>query len=69
MTTRVENILRTVYASFDTPADRITTDLGLRDEFTNEVRRRTCDDKLTSDEAMRALLRLRKSGELPRLRR
>ena len=65
----VSECLRQVYEEFDVPADRVVTDRKLREEVAEAVRSRSDHRRVTTQQVMRQLLRLRKSGQLPRLRR
>jgi hypothetical protein len=60
---------RRAYEAFDVPADEMLTDASLRERFASRVRAELGESDLGTEEAMRTLLRLRKAGCLPRLRR
>jgi len=69
MSTQLNESLRKSYDKFDVPADALVTSPDLRLRFANDVRTGAGQPELSTDEVMRALLRLRKNGGLPRLRR
>ncbi len=69
MQTDISTCIRQVYVEFDTPADVVVTDPHLREEVATEVRNRSDEEDMTTDQVMRRLLQLRKAGQLPRLRR
>lgn len=61
--------LRQAYTALDIPADTLLTDPILRERFANHIRQQTGEVGLATDDLLRRLLRLRKAGQLPRLRR
>ena len=69
MSTNLTGILQRVYTEFDTPADTIATEPDLREEFADEVRERVRKPGLSTSKILRELLRARKRGSLPRIRR
>ena len=58
-----------LYAEFNVSADVIVTDPKLRERFALRLSAKTGRPKLATEEAMRLLLRCRKSGHLPCLGR
>lgn len=69
MKARLMKCLREVYQETNTPADAITTSVKRRKAFAKIVRARLGQPQLLTDEVMRQLLRMRKRGGLPRLRK
>ncbi len=69
MQTDISESIQLVYIEFDTPADVVVTDPHLREELAAAVRRRIGAPDMTTDQVMRRLLRMRKAGQLARLRR
>ena len=69
MSTDVSKHIRQVYEEFDTPADVVVTDPKLRERVADAVRDRSGERGLATKHVMRRLLRLRKAGQLPWLRR
>lgn len=69
MSRTLQRCLRRLYEEFDVPADVLVTTPELREEFADRVRQRAAEPGITTDKVMRLLLRLRKCGGLPRLRR
>lgn len=69
MNTDMTACLRRAYEQIHISADVLATSPQLREELADEVRHRTGQTGMTTQKAMRLLLRLRKAGWLPRLRR
>ncbi len=57
------------YCALDVPADDVLVDPETRERFADEVRRRLGRADLTTPNILRQLLAIRRSGQLPRLRR
>jgi hypothetical protein len=69
MDSEITKHLQSAYVDFDVPADVIVTHPELREEFANKVRMRVGRPSIDADDLTRRLLRLRKAGKLPRLRK
>jgi len=62
--------LKLHYEQFNTPSDEILKDRNLLEEFTSSFNTKfTPPEKFSPKDVAHQLLKLRKSGELPRIRR
>ena len=68
MTAKLDSTLQQLYLEFDTPADRVLSNPRLAEMFFARVRDRM-GAPLERETVFNRLLTLRKSGNLPRLRR
>jgi len=62
-------ILKALYEENDVPSDSLIGDGAALSRFAQEVNRRLGGAALSDEEVAEELLRLRKGGKLPRLRR
>ncbi len=62
-----EESLRNVYVEFDTPSDQIAASSGKRRDFRSLFMQRTGLICYNADELVDKLIKLRKSGGLPRI--
>ena len=68
MNAELDTTLRQLYLEFDTPADRVLSNPQLAEQFFSRVSDRM-GAPLERETVFRRLLTLRKTGNLPRLRR
>ncbi len=69
MNIELNQCLKQLYRETGIPADALATSPESREKFAAEVRDRTGQKNLTAEHVIRQLLRLRKTRQLPRLRR
>ncbi len=69
MDAKLQEHLQQFYKAFDVPLDVLVTEPELGQDFANRLRRGASKPGMTTKEVMRLLLRLRKCGSLPRIRR
>ena len=68
MKAELDTTLRQLYLEFDTPADRVLSNPQLAEQFFTRVSDRM-GTSLEREAVFKRLLTLRKTGNLPRLRR
>ncbi len=65
----IDSVLVEAYQTFDVPLDQFFGDQALAEAFAGRIRERLPTCQLATGELMARLLKLRKRGRLPRLRR